>query len=311
MSEKAIYMEDVSHYFGQVRSLDNLTLEVQQGIIFGFLGPNGAGKTTTIRLLLGLLEPTSGSIEVMGYNTRTHGEMIRCHTGALLEHPGLYEQLSAEDNLEFYGRAYQLPASSRQKRICYLLKQSGLWERRNDPVKLFSHGMKQKLAIARALLHTPPLILLDEPTAGLDVSVAVEVRQQLASLATEHGVTVFLTTHNMTEAEKLCHTVAVIRNGRLIALGHPDDLRKRMGKPRLEIQVRDVTERAISLVRSLPEVTAIKTHNSRLVIELQHETDTASLISLLVSAGIRIDEVHRGQASLEDAYLTLFKEESV
>ena len=171
--------------------------------------------------------------------------------------------------------------------------------------------MKQKLAFARALIHKPSLVLLDEPTAGLDVTASVDVRQNLASLASQQGVTVFLTTHNMVEAEKLCSMVAVIRQGRLISLGHPDDLRARTGMPSLEIQARSVTERAISLLRACPEVTAVKAHNGRLVVELQQEIDTAPLVSLLVGAGVQVDEVHRGQASLEDVYLTLLKEESV
>lgn len=310
MEENAIFMDNVNHDFGKVRALDKLSFEVKRGIIFGFLGPNGAGKTTTIRLLLGLLEPTSGKIEVMGLSTHTHAEMVRSQTGALLEHHGLYEQLSAKDNLEFFGRTYRIPAIERQERIDELLKQSGLWERRNDPVKIFSHGMKQKLAICRALLHTPALILLDEPTTGLDVTAAVEVRQYLASLVSEQGVTVFLTTHNMAEAEKLCHQVAVIREGRLIAQGYPDDLRSHIGKPRLEIRAHQVTERVINLLRAQREVSDIKTQNGRLVIELQEQANGAPLISLLVEAGVQVEEAQRGQSSLEDVYLTLFKEEN-
>jgi ABC-2 type transport system ATP-binding protein len=310
MIENAIYIENVSYFFGKVKALDNLSLEVKQGIIFGFLGPNGAGKTTTIRLLLGLLALASGKIEVMGLNTHTQAELIRCQTGVLLEHHGLYEQLSAKDNLEFYGRSYQIPAIERQKRIKELLEQNNLWERRNDQVKSFSRGMKQKLAICRALLHKPPLILLDEPTAGLDVTAAAEIRQHLASLTTKQGVTVFLTTHNMAEAEKLCQGVAVIREGRLIAQGHPNDLRLHTGKPKLEIRAQQVTEEVINMLRAKREVSDTKTQGDKLVIELQQETNSAPLISLLVEAGVQVEEVHRGQSSLEDVYLTLVKEEN-
>lgn len=309
MNVRAIYLNNVSHRFGQVKALDSLSLEVPRGIIFGFLGPNGAGKTTTIRLCLSLLEPSSGEIEVLGYNTRLNGEQVRTHTGALLEHSGLYEQLSAEDNLEFYGRAYQLPKDLLHGRICELLQDSGLWERRKEPVKLWSRGMKQKLAIARALLHHPPLILLDEPTAGLDVAAAVEVRQHLSSLVAQQGVTVFLTTHDMAEAEKLCSLVAVIRSGHLVALGHPDDLRTRMGKPSLEIRARELTQDAILKLQARPEVVAVTTNNGRLIVDLHKEMDSAPLVSLLVEAGVQVDEVRRPQASLEDVYLTLFKEE--
>lgn len=310
MSEKVICIDNVSYNFGQIKALENLSLEVPPGIIFGFLGPNGAGKTTTIRLCLGLLKPSGGMVEVLGYNTRNNAEQVRMQTGALLEHAGLYDQLSAEDNLEFYGRAYNLPKDERRSRIQELLEQSRLWERRKEPVKTWSRGMKQKLSIARALLHRPPLILLDEPTAGLDVAAAVEVRQQLAALAAQKGVTVFLTTHNMTEAEKLCSLVGVIRSGRLVALDHPDKLRSRSAKPSLEILARNVTEQAIAQLHAHPEVLAISRNNGRLVINLKQDTDSAPLINLLVEAGAQVDEVHRNQTSLENVYLTLFKEET-
>jgi len=289
--------------------VDGLSLEVPAGIIFGFLGPNGAGKTTTIRLLLGLLEPTAGRAEVLGFDTRTQADEVRTRTGALLEHPGIYEQLSAEDNLEFYGRAWRMPAAKRQARIKELLTQMGLWERRKDRAGTWSQGMKQKLALARALLHRPALVLLDEPTAGLDVPSAAVVRNDLAMLAAREGVTVFLTTHNMAEAEKLCSQVAVIRQGKLVTVGHPDALRARVGGPRLEILGRGFSEEALALLRARPEVVAVDVRNGRLALDLRQETEAAPLISLLVSAGVQVEEVRRGKASLEEVFLTLMEEE--
>ncbi len=232
MTETAIRIENLTRDFETVRAVDGLSLEVPAGIIFGFLGPNGAGKTTTINLLLGLLEPTSGRAEVLGFDTRTQADGVRTCTGALLEHPGVYEQLTAEDNLEFYGRVWRMPAAERQARIKELLTNMGLWERRKERAGTWSKGMKQKLALARAMLHRPPLVFLDEPTAGLDVVSAVAVREDLESLAARGGVTVFLTTHNMAEVERLCAQVAVIRAGKLVAVGHPDQLRARAGGPR-------------------------------------------------------------------------------
>ena len=307
----AIHIENLTRDFGKVRALDGLSLDVPAGIIFGFLGPNGAGETTTINLLLGLLEPTAGHAAVLGFDTRTQADEVRARSGALLEHPGLYEQLSAEDNLEFYGRVYRLPPAERQARIKELLTQMGLWERRKDSAGKWSKGMKQKLALARALLHRPALIFLDEPTAGLDVQAAVAVRDDLASLAAREGVTVFLTTHNMTEAEKLCGRVAVIRQGRLVALGNPDELRTRSGTPHVEIVGRGFHEQALALLRARPEVASAEVHNGRLVIELHQETEAAPLVSLLVSAGAQVEEVRRGKASLEDVFLTLMHEEGV
>jgi ABC-2 type transport system ATP-binding protein len=289
--------------------VDSLTLEVPSGIIFGFLGPNGAGKTTTIRMLLGLLEPTDGSAKVLGYDSRTHADEVRTHTGALLEHSGIYEHLSAEDNLEFYGRVWKMPAPDRQARIKELLTHIGLWERRREPAGNWSKGMRQKLALARALLHRPPLVLLDEPTAGLDVMAAVAVRDDLASLAASEGVTVFLTTHNMAEAERLCAQVAVIREGSLVALGDPDDLRARAGGPRVEVVGRGFNENVLALLRARPEVVAAEVHGDHLTTELREVTDPAPLVSLLVGAGVQVAEVRHGKASLEEVFVTLMEEE--
>jgi len=309
MTGTAIRMENLRRDFGPVRALDGLSLEVPAGIVFGFLGPNGAGKTTTIRLLLGLLEPTAGQAVVLGFDTRTQAEEIRTRTGALLEHSGLYEQLSAEDNLEFYGRAWRLPTSERQARIRQVLNEMGLWERRKERVGNWSRGMRQKLALARAQLHRPALLLLDEPTAGLDVMAAVAVRDDLAALASRQGSTIFLTTHNMAEAEKLCQQVAVIRQGRLLAVGTPDALRARAGGPRVEIVGRGFSESALSQLRAQPVVATAGVQNDHLTIDLRAETDTAPLVSLLVGAGVQVEEVRRGKASLEEVFLTLMEEE--
>ena len=187
MTKTAIRIENLTRDFETVRAVDGLSLEVPSGIIFGFLGPNGAGKTTTINLLLGLLEPTSGRAEVLGFDTRTQPDEIRTRTGALLEHPGVYEQLTAEDNLEFYGRVWRMPAAERQARIKELLTHMGVWERRKERVGTWSKGMKQKLALARAMLHRPALVFLDEPTAGLDVMAAAAVRDDLEALGRPRG----------------------------------------------------------------------------------------------------------------------------
>jgi ABC-2 type transport system ATP-binding protein len=309
MDQIAIRTESLTREFGSVKALDNLSLEIPAGIIFGFLGPNGAGKTTTIRLLLGLLEPTSGRAEVLGYDTRTQADQLRSQVGALLEHSGLYEQMSAEDNLEFYGRANLIPVADRVPRIHELLVEMGLWERRHDPAGTWSRGMKQKLALARALLHHPRLVLLDEPTAGLDVQAAVAVRENLSTLAAREGVTVFLTTHNMTEAEKICAQIAVIRQGNLLAIGSPDELRAKTGKPQVVISGRGFTEYVINSLRRQPEVESVEQQNQHLVIHLRHEPNVPALVSLLAGEGVQVSEVRQGKASLEEIYLQLMEEE--
>jgi ABC-2 type transport system ATP-binding protein len=308
MTETAIRIENLTRDFETVRAVDDLSLEVPAGIIFGFLGPNGAGKTTTINLLLGLLEPTSGRAEVLGFDTRTQADEVRTRTGALLEHSGVYEQLTAEDNLEFYGRVWRMGAAERQARIKELLTDMGVWDRRKERAGQWSKGMKQKLALARAMLHRPPLVFLDEPTAGLDVVAAVAVREDLENLAAREGVTVFLTTHNMAEAERLCAQVAVIREGRLVAMGHPDELRARAGGPRVEVFGHGFDEAALALLRSRPEVVAVEFQNGHLAIDLREGTETSPLVSLMVGAGVQVEEVRRGKASLEDVFLTLMEE---
>lgn len=310
MQKPLIQIEHLSRSFGSVTALDDLSLEVPAGIVFGFLGPNGAGKTTTIHLLLGLLSPTQGQASVLGFDTRTQADEIRDRSGALLEFAGLYERMSAQDNLDLYGRIYHMPAPARQARIKELLSHLDLWDRRRDLVGTWSRGMKQKLAVARALLHHPPLVFLDEPTAGFDPLAAAALRDDLASLVAREGVTVFLNTHNLTEVEKLCAQVAVIRQGKLLAVGAPDELRARIGGPQVVIVGDGFTEQMLASLREQPEVVHAQLHNSHLLIELSGESKMGPLVRLLAQAGASIEEVQRGKASLEDVFLTLMEEEN-
>jgi ABC-2 type transport system ATP-binding protein len=309
VSSIAIQTQNLTRDFDNVRAVDGITLEVPAGSVFGFLGPNGAGKTTTIRLLLGLIEPSSGSAEVMGFNTRTQGYEIRRSAGALLEHSGLYERLTAVQNLEFYARVWRMSRADREARVKNLLSDLGLWERRDEAVGTWSRGMKQKLAIARAMLHKPALIFLDEPTSGLDPVAAVALREELEALTSREGVTVFLTTHNLAEAEKLCAQVAVIRQGKLLAVGSPDELRKRDGGNRAEISGRGFTDAVLEKLRQRPEVEHAEASGERLSLRLKDGAGVAPLVSLLVMEGGEIEEVRRDKASLEDVFLTLMEEE--
>jgi ABC-2 type transport system ATP-binding protein len=306
----ALQTDHLTREFGRVRALNDLTLAVPRGSVFGFLGRNGAGKTTTIRLLLGLLEPTSGHAEVLGYDTRTQADAIRARTGALLEHDGLYERLSASDNLEFFGRIARMPADERQARSQEVLTHFGLWERRAEPVKNFSKGMRQKLAMARALLHRPPLIFLDEPTSGLDPVASASLRDDLAALVQHEGVTVFLNTHNLTEAEKLCHQVGIIRDGTLLALGTPQELRARHSRPRLEIVGQGFDGPVLTALQQHPSVNALEHVNSHIALDLQPGAgDSAALVRLAVQHGVQVEEVRKSSASLEEAFLALMQEE--
>ncbi len=313
MSGLAIRARGLTRQFASVRAVDDLTLEVPAGSVFGFLGPNGAGKTTTIRLLLGLIEPTSGSAEVLGFDTRTQGAEIRTRSGALLEHSGLYERLSAEDNLRFYGRVARMPKAELDQRIQELLTHLGLWDRRKEAVVKWSRGMKQKLAIARPLLHRPGLVFLDEPTAGLDPVAAANLRDDLAALASRQGATIFLTTHNMAEAEKLCNLVAVIREGKLLAVGSPTELRAPEAQVREAAGTGNVgagfSEARLDLLRQNGAVSQALVENGKLILTLKDGASVAPLVSLIVREGGEVQEVRSGQGSLEEVFLTLMDEE--
>jgi len=309
MPQNAIHTSDLTRHFQTIQAVDHLSIKVPPGIVFGFLGPNGSGKTTTIRLLLGLLEPTFGQAMVLGYNTLTQADQIRKNCGALLEHHGLYERLSAEDNLEFYGRVWHIPTSERKARIKELMTHLELWDRRKEIVGTWSHGMKQKLAFARAILHRPALVFLDEPTAGLDPIAAAALREDLVVMAGKEGLTVFLTTHNLAEAEKLCQQVAVIRQGKLLALGSPETLRDLGGKPLVEIRGGHFTQSLITELRARADVASITQSDHRLVIELSKVTDVYPLVNIVIQSGAQVEEVIKSKASLEDVFLTLMEEE--
>ncbi len=308
MPDLAIRTDALTRDFPSVRAVDGLTLDVPRGVVFGFLGPNGSGKTTTVRLLLGLLEPTAGGAEVLGHDVRTHSDEIRLRCGALMEHSGLYERLTAEENLRFYGGVWRIPKERREARIRELLDHLGLWERRKDIVGGWSRGMKQKLAVARALLHRPELVFLDEPTAGLDPVAAAALRDDMAALVAEDGATVFVNTHHLAEAERLCNLVGIIREGHLLAVGHPDELRTRSGAHRVEFHGSGFGEALQTKLRERPDVASIAVENGRMTIELGPGGETPSLVAFVAAEGGRIEEVRRGVESLEEAFMNLLNE---
>ena len=305
MNEIAIRTSEMTRDFGKVRAVDRLSLEVPAGIVFGFLGPNGSGKTTTIHLLLGLLEPTAGKAEVLGFDTVTHAGEIRKRSGALLEFSGVYERLSALDNLEYWGRIWKMSAQDRRVRSKELLEHMGLWERRNDKVGKWSKGMKQKLAVARTIFHRPRLAFLDEPTSGLDPIAAATLRADVESLVRREDSTVFLTTHNLPEAEKLCDRIGVIKKGRLLAAGSPEDLRQKALKPRIEVVGGGFDERLAALLRAQPGVTGVEMKSDHLVIDLVDERDASDVVGQIINTGGKVEEVHK--ASLEEAFLSLME----
>jgi len=217
---KAIEVQDLTRNYNGLRAVDGISFSVELGEIFGFLGPNGAGKTTTIRMLTGQLRPTSGKALVMDCDVVTERQQLKPQIGVVFDSQNLYERMSARDNLRFYGRLYRVDS----KRVDEVLEQVGLTRRSKDKVKTYSNGMKQRLLIARALLHKPKVLFLDEPTRGLDPNVARDIRAIVVDLARQ-GMTVFLTTHYMEEADQLSRRVAIIDQGRIVALDTPENLK--------------------------------------------------------------------------------------
>jgi ABC-2 type transport system ATP-binding protein len=297
----------LSKNFGERTAVDNLTLQVEQGEVLGFLGPNGAGKTTTIRMLAGMIAPTKGYATVAGIRTDKDAEKVHEHIGLLTETPGFYNRLSARDNLAFFAGFY--PSVDIGTAIEKYLKKMGLWERRNDKAGTFSKGMKQRLALTRAMLHEPEVLFLDEPTSGLDPEAAGEVREIIKSLSRE-GRTIFLSTHNLTEAESLCRRIAVM-NTRLLALDTTEQLRRRFFRRQIEVQLEKADARVVAAVRSLPFVSSLQEAGALLILELNNpEHNRPALVKAIVEAGGGVNSVTEKQHPLEDVYLKLIREET-
>jgi ABC-2 type transport system ATP-binding protein len=299
-----IKTENLSKKFNSTLAVDELNLEVNEGEVFGFLGPNGAGKTTTVRMLTSLIGPTSGSAVVNGYRIGEKDTEIRRSVGILTESPGMYDNLSAEFNLEVYASLYEVKDPKGQ--VEKYLRMLGLWERRQDEAGTFSKGMKQKLAIARALLHEPRILFLDEPTAALDPEASHLVREFIEELRKE-GRTIFLCTHNLDEADRLCDRIGVFKT-RLLVLDTPTNLRSQLFGRRVVFHLRKADEDLAIKVGSLTFVREAKVVDNKLVVNLDEpETHNPEIIRLLVGMGAEIQFVGELRHSLEDVYLQLVK----
>lgn len=286
--------------------MDDLSLAVAPGEIFGMLGHNGAGKTTTIRLLNGLLEPTAGTLRVLGLDPTRQGPQLRQHTGVLTETPSLDERLSGWDNLAFSGAVYGVSQAELPGRVAHLLETFGLADRGQERVAAYSKGMKQRLALARALLHAPELIFLDEPAAGLDPVATRQLHDLILRLSRQEGRTVFLCTHNLAEAQRLCDRVAVLQQGRLLALGTPNELARRIAPAvqlRIEVEPADMAQ--ARQVLDQQAVRAVQTEVAALRVEDLPRTQIPALVAALAGAGVRLYRVDYAEPSLEDVYFTL------
>jgi ABC-2 type transport system ATP-binding protein len=301
-----IKTEGLTKSFAGHLAVDDLTLQVERGEVFAFLGPNGAGKTTTVRLLAALIAPTSGRAWVNGYRVGEEDMHIRQGVGILTEAPGLYERLNAVQNLTLYAKLYQVDDVSGQ--VEKYLRFLGLWERRDEPVGGFSKGMKQKLAIARALLHEPTLLFLDEPTAALDPEAARTVRDFIGEIKGA-GRTIFLCTHNLDEADRLADRIGVIKQ-RLIQVDSPANLRRSLYGRRVVFQLATVSEAVRSTVRGLPFVKELQQNENQLILGLDNpEEQNPILIERIVAAGGAVQFVSEMRHSLEDVYFALIDDD--
>ena len=298
-----IHTDGLTRKFGEIAAVDDLHLDVERGEVFGFLGPNGAGKTTTIRMLAALIAPTSGKATVAGLRVGQENRTIRQNVGVLTETPGLYKRLSAFDNLVFFAKLYGIREP--QKRVERYLRLFELWNRRDDLAGTLSKGMRQKLAIARALLHEPQILFLDEPTASLDPEAAKVVRDLIETLSTKER-TIFLCTHNLDEAERLCDRVALFKT-KLITVGKPQALKEQMYGRKTVIHLVDPAP-GIEQAVDLPFVKKVERVDDALVFSLTDpETENPVLVKRLVELGASVQYVNELKVSLEDLYLDMME----
>lgn len=302
-----IEVNGLERSFGPNLAVDGMTFHVKQGEVFGLLGPNGAGKTTTVRLLNGILPPSGGSARVFGLDPVTDGQGIRQQTGVLTETPALYERLSASENLEFFGTLTGIPREALKGRVMEMLGFFGLQERANDKVETYSKGMKQRLALARALVHQPPLLFLDEPTSGLDPEAAQQVNELIADLSRDDGRTILLATHNLPEAQRLCDRVAIMNKGRILAMGSLKELSRKLWPATwVDITLWEMpAESALEGIRSLAGVLQVTGQGQALQVQVEAEQVIPQVIRQLVTQGLSLLKVNPRDYTLEDIYFSL------
>lgn len=307
-----IEVNNLERTFGDHKAVDGMTFAVEAGEVFGLLGPNGAGKTTTVRLLNGIIPPSGGSARVFGFDPATQGESIRRKTGVLTETPALYERLSARDNLEFFGTLQEIPETDLSQRVNEMLEFFELSERAKDKVETYSKGMKQRLAIARSLIHKPPLLFLDEPTSGLDPEASQQVDDLIATLGRTDGQTVILATHNLLEAQRLCDRVAIMNHGHLLALGSLKELSQKLWPVTwvdimFHVKPREDVAESLKARRGVIQATAEK---GTLSVQVEKEDVIPEVVRHLVEGGESVLRVNPRDYTLEDIYFALQAGES-
>lgn len=303
----AIETKNLVRHFESVKAVDGLNLQIPQGIIFGFLGPNGAGKTTTIHLLLGLLEPDSGTANIFGYDVKTQSESIRSETGVLFQNSGLYDRLSVLNNMRFFAKIWKLPQGLQESRIQNLLVQFDLWERRDQIAYKLSGGMKRKLAVARTLIHQPKLIILDEPTAGLDPIARTNLQEDIKEICEKEDATFLITTHNLHEAEKICSQVAVIDKGKVVVQGAVSELRKLSKSIQIEVIGKNFDDSVLSALETIDGISITQALETHLIIEASPGINSSDVNSVILNSGGSVEELKYTRTNLEDIFLSLIK----
>ncbi len=304
-----IETQHLTRKFGNLTAVEDLTLHVDAGEVFGFLGPNGAGKTTTVRMLCCLIGKTSGTATVAGLDTGNPKDCLKIRklVGFVPDNVGLYEDLTAYENLNYYGKLYYVQESQRKQNIERFLKMLGLWEKRDAPAGTFSKGMKQKLAIARSLIHDPEILFMDEPTANLDPESAKTVRDFILELKT-HKKTIFLNTHNLDETQRICDRIAIL-NTRLVALGTPQKLEHSIGPRKTVIQLKQVNSGIINAVEKL-SIGKVTQDGNKIAVELADpDENNPFVVQAIVGAGGKVQTVSVSSSSLEEVYLKLVREQ--
>lgn len=303
-----IETKNLTKIFGTLTAVDNLTLSVDEGEVFGLLGPNGAGKTTTVRMLCCLISKTSGTAKIAGYDVGNEENAleIRRIIGLVPDSVGLYESLTAYENLDYYGTLYRRSDSQRRESNEYFLKMLGLWEKKDVLVGTFSKGMKQKLAIARSLIHDPKIVFMDEPTANLDPEASKSVREFILELKKEKK-TIFLNTHNLDEAQRVCDRIGIL-NTKLMAVGSPEELEQSIRGRKTVIQLRQVSQAVLDSLKKL-KLKNFVSENNKLIFDVTNPAeDNPDIVDEIVSAGGRIETVTVTSSTLEEAYLKIVRD---
>ena len=305
MTDDVIRLDHVNKELSGRQILKDVTLAVKQGDIFGYLGPNGAGKTTTIRIILGLLQATSGQVSVLGQDVQMN--RTRRKIGFVLEADGLYDNMTAYDNLVYYAKLYDI--SQPAHRVDEVLKLVGLADRARDKAGTYSKGMRQRLALARAMAPDPELLVLDEPTAGVDPTGQIEIRQLMLDMVHKQGKTILLSSHNLDEVQRICDRIALIHKGQIRLYGELEKLQRQMGHGGFEVETaQPIAPPIVAELDKLPDVRVREQRDRNLTISAGPNVDVSVIVTLLASRGVRVEQFKKQEASLEEMFTTIVKE---